>query len=36
MSCNYFAMWGLLILMALDAFGGAIYRGDLISNFRDA
>jgi hypothetical protein len=36
MSYNYFTMWGLLILMALGAFGGAIYRGDLISNFREA
>ena len=36
MSYNYFTMWGLLFLLALGAFGGAIYRGDLISNFRDA
>ena len=29
-------MWGLLILLALGAFGGAIYRGDFIQTFRDA
>jgi len=29
-------MWGLLILLGLGAFGGAIYRGDFIQTFRDA
>lgn len=36
MSSSYFTMWATLALLALGAFGGAIYRGDLISSFRDA
>jgi hypothetical protein len=36
MSYSTFTMWGMLTLLALGAFGGAIYRGDLISTFRGA
>jgi hypothetical protein len=36
MSYNSFVMWGTLSLMMLGAAGGAIYRGDLFQNFRDA
>ena len=36
MSYSSFTMWGMLILLVLGAFGGAIYRGDLITMFRDA
>ena len=36
MSYSYFTMWGMLGLLALGAFGGAIYRGDLIGTFSDA
>ena len=36
MSYSSFTMWGLLILMGLGAFGGLIYRGELISTFSAA
>jgi hypothetical protein len=36
MPSSYFTMWGLLILMGLGAFGGLIYRGDLLSTFSGA
>ena len=36
MGFSYLNMWGLLILLALGAVGGALYRGDLIQSFRDA
>jgi hypothetical protein len=36
MSYNYFTMWGLLTLMGLAAFGGLIYRGEILSTFSEA
>ena len=36
MSYNSLMMWGTLSLMVLGGAGGAVYRGDLVQNFRDA
>jgi hypothetical protein len=36
MPMNYFTMWGMLILMAFGAVGGALWHGNLLGSIRDA
>jgi hypothetical protein len=36
MPMNYFTMWGMLILMAFGAVGGALIHGNLLGSIRGA
>jgi hypothetical protein len=36
MPMNYVTMWGMLILMAFGAVGGALWHGNLLGSIRDA
>ena len=36
MPMNYVTMWGMLILMAFGAVGGALIHGDLLGSIRGA
>jgi hypothetical protein len=36
MPMNYFTMWGMLILMAFGAVGGALVHGNVWGSIRDA
>jgi hypothetical protein len=35
MPMNYVTMWGMLILMAFGALGGALFHGNLLGSFRE-
>jgi hypothetical protein len=36
MPMNYLTMWGMLILMAFGAIGGALIHGNVLGSIRDA